>query len=62
MLAFNCWQSWRNGHKATKIAEAVTEIKAQTDGLTKQLVKTTGDAKFAAGVKKGEENAIKNGT
>jgi hypothetical protein len=46
VLALNFFQSWKNGRM-------LKDVKHQTDGLTKQLVKVTGDAKFEEGVKQG---------
>jgi hypothetical protein len=68
VLAFNAWQSWRNGRLARK-AIAVTEglvpvvqaVAIQTDGINQQLVKVTGEQKFAEGVKHGERYAERNG-
>jgi hypothetical protein len=52
VLALNCLQSWRNGRNIQQVAK-------QTDGINKQLVKVTGEAKFAEGVKQGENNSKK---
>jgi threonine/homoserine/homoserine lactone efflux protein len=57
VLAFNAWQSWRNGRIARKALAKVEVVAQQTDGLTKQLVKITGEQKFDEGVKRGEQNA-----
>jgi uncharacterized membrane protein YebE (DUF533 family) len=64
VLAFNAYQSWRNGRIAKKALAEVTalvpvvkDVAAQTDGLTRQLVKVTGEQKYDEGVKHGEANA-----
>ena len=54
VLALNFWQSWRNGR-------AIKSVQVQTDGINAHLVKVTGEAKYAAGVKHGEENPRENG-
>lgn len=48
--------SLRNGERAKRIGAAVKEIAVQTDGINAQLVKVTGEAKFAEGLKQGEDN------
>ena len=65
VLAFNAYQSWRNGRLARKTAEKVTAIlpivesvAVQTDGINEQLVKVTGEQKYAEGVKHGENNPL----
>lgn len=55
VLAFNCWQTWDTGRRAKIIKADVAEIKHQTNGINAQLLKVTGDAKYAEGVKHGEE-------
>jgi hypothetical protein len=64
VLAFNAYQSWRNGRLARKalagvdaLAPVVEAVAKQTDGLTKQLVKVTGEQRFDEGVRHGEANA-----
>jgi hypothetical protein len=42
-------QSYRNGQK-------LNAVKEQTNGLSSHLVKLTGEAEFAKGLKQGEEN------
>ena len=66
VLAFNAYQSWRNGRLARKTAEKVTAllpiveaVAVQTDGINEQLVKVTGEQKYAEGVKYGESNKPK---
>jgi hypothetical protein len=54
VLAFNCWQSWRNGRSIKQVAE-------QTDGINKQLVAVTAEKEFAAGVKHGEDHPREDG-
>lgn len=61
-LAFNCWQSWHNGRKADSIVATVADIREQTNGINSQLVKVVGEAKYAEGIKHGEEYAKRNGT
>ncbi len=55
VLALNFIQSWRNGR-------ALKEVKQQTNGINDQLLKVTGEAKYAEGIKHGEEYAKRNGT
>jgi len=55
VLALNFIQSWRNGR-------ALKEVKEQTNGINDQLLKVTGEAKYAEGIKHGEEYAKRNGT
>jgi hypothetical protein len=69
VLAFNAWQSWRNGRLARKslaategLVPVVQAVAIQTDGINQQLVKVTGEQKFAEGVKHGERYAERNGT
>ena len=69
VLAFNAWQAWRNGrlakkaiHKVEALVPIVEAVASQTDGLTKQLVKVTGEQKYDEGVKHGEKYAERNGT
>ena len=67
VLAFNAWQSWRNG-RAVKRAERKIEanektlkvVQEQTNGLHAQIVSVVGDAKFAEGVKHGKESNNKS--
>jgi hypothetical protein len=54
VLALNFWQSWKNGR-------AIKAVQLQTDGLSDHLVRVTGDAKYAEGVKHGEEYVKRNG-
>ena len=68
VLAFNAYQSWRNGRLARKAVEKVTAlmpiveaVAVQTDGINQQLVKVTGEQKYAEGVKHGERYAERNG-
>jgi hypothetical protein len=68
VLAFNAWQSWRNGRLARKaiaateeLAPVVRKVAIQTDGINQQLVKVTGEQKYAEGVKHGEKYAERNG-
>ena len=63
VLAFNAYQSWRNGRLARKTAEKVTSlipivesVVEQTNGINRQLVMVTGEQKYAEGVKQGEKN------
>jgi hypothetical protein len=68
-VVFNCWQSWRNGRKAEQIKAGVSEIKAQTNGLTEALVSSASKAAmvegaaagFAAGSAMGLEQGRKEG-
>jgi hypothetical protein len=60
VLAATFVQSFRNGQKANQIAEAVSKIKEQTNGINAQLVRATGEVKFAEGVKHGEKYAERN--
>ncbi len=62
VLALNCWQSWRNGRRAKEIKtdvevikSSVGEIQTQTNGLNANLLQVTSDAKYAEGIKHGEE-------
>lgn len=55
VLALNYIQSRRNGR-------VLKDVKDQTDGINAQLVKATGEVKFAEGVKHGEDYAKRNGT
>lgn len=55
VLALNFIQSWRNGR-------TLKEVKQQTNGINDQLLKVTGEAKYAEGIKHGEEYAKRNGT
>jgi hypothetical protein len=48
VLLLNYLQSRKNG-------KIISDVKLQTDGINAKLVKETGDAKFAEGVKHGEE-------
>jgi hypothetical protein len=57
VLAFNAYQSWRNGRIAKKALAGVEAVQRQTDGITTQLVKVIGEQKFDEGVKRGEQNA-----
>jgi hypothetical protein len=50
VLALNFWQSWRNGR-------ALKEVQEQTNGINAHLVKVVGEAKYAEGIKHGEEYA-----
>jgi hypothetical protein len=67
-VVFNAFQSWSNGRRARKLAakldhttEIVETVKAQTDGINDQLLKATGEVKFAEGVAHGEKYAERNG-
>jgi hypothetical protein len=70
-VVFNCWQTWNVARVAAKerkklavkidhTASVVETVKAQTDGITDQLLKATGEVKFAEGVKHGEKYAERN--
>jgi len=68
VLAFNAYQSWRNGRLARKAVEKIEVVKqkvevvaAQTNGINAHLVAAVGDAKYAEGLKRGEENRKVNG-
>jgi hypothetical protein len=52
--AFNVYLTWSNGQRAKKIASVVYDIRKQTNGINDQLVKVTGEAEFAKGLKEGE--------
>lgn len=62
VLAFNAWQSWRNG-RAVKRAERKIDanektlkvVQEQTNGLNAQLLSVTGAAKYAEGLRHGKE-------
>lgn len=62
VLAFNAWQSWRNG-RAVKRAERKIDanektlkvVQEQTNGLNAQLLTVTSAAKYAEGLKHGKE-------
>lgn len=54
-VAVNCYQSWRAAHMTNKIIEEVTVIKEATNGLSAKLLEVTAEAKFAEGVKHGED-------
>jgi len=65
VLAFNAYQSWRNGRLAKKalskvdaLVPVVEAVALQTDGINQQLVKVTGEKKYAEGVKYGEDNPL----
>jgi len=65
VLAFNAYQSWRNGRLAKRTVEKIAAIlpiveavAVQTDGINEQLVKVTGEQKYAEGVKHGESNPL----
>jgi hypothetical protein len=60
-VVFTAWQSWRNGKRGAGIAAVVADIRDQTDGINASLVKVTGEAKYAEGVKHGEKYAERNG-
>ena len=68
VLAFNAYQSWRNGRIAKKAVAKIEETKAvievvaaQTNGINAHLVAVVGEAKYAEGLKAGEESG-KNGS
>ena len=50
VLALNFYQSWRNGRD-------ITEVKHATNSMKDELVKVTGEAKYAEGLKHGEDYA-----
>jgi hypothetical protein len=52
--AYNVWQTWRVRAKARQLISDVKEIKQQTDGINAQLVKVTGEAEHAKGLKEGQ--------
>ncbi len=47
-------RSKRNEGHIVETRNAVTDIKRQTDGINDQLLKVTGEAEFAKGLKEGE--------
>ena len=51
--AFNVFLTWRNGIRAKSISEMVHTIKNQTNGISEQLIKVTGEAEHAKGVLQG---------
>lgn len=51
VLAFNCWQSWRNGR-------VIAEVHKQTNSLKDELVAVTAKENYKAGVKHGEEHPL----
>jgi hypothetical protein len=55
VLALNYIQSRRNGRM-------LNDVKEQTNGINNQLIKVTGEAKYAEGIKHGEEYAKRNGS
>ena len=55
VLAFNCWQSYRNGQKANKIAENVQIIEKATNSMKDALVAATDKAARAEGTAIGLE-------
>jgi hypothetical protein len=61
-VVINCVLSWRNGKKSEKIVEEVSVIKEATNGLTGKLLEVTSSAKFAEGVKHGEDYARRSET
>jgi hypothetical protein len=54
VLALNFWQSWKNGRD-------IKAVKHATNSLTEQLVQTTGEKKYAEGLKHGEDYARRDG-
>ncbi len=56
-LLFNVWLTWRTNHVARKIVDKVNVIEQSTNGLTSKLLEVTSKAKFAEGVKHGEDYA-----
>ena len=60
VLAFNCWQSWRNGKKANAISEGQAEInknvatlEKNTNSIKDALVAATAKAALAEGTAAG---------
>jgi hypothetical protein len=55
-LAFeNAKRGQRNEAHLLETKDAVTEIVKQTNGIQKELIKVTGEAEFAKGLKAGEQ-------
>lgn len=54
-VAINCYLSWRNGKRGEHIVNEVQVIKEATNGLSTKLLEVTASAKFAEGVKHGED-------
>ncbi len=63
VLAFNCWQTWRNGERAKKIATDVKTIEVATNSMKDALVAATAKAAFgegkAVGLEKGRNEERK---
>jgi hypothetical protein len=55
VLAFNVWQTWRNGQKSNRIAANVQVIEKATNSMKDALVKATGEAALAKGTAAGLE-------
>jgi threonine/homoserine/homoserine lactone efflux protein len=55
VLAFNCWQTWRNGQKSNRIAENVQTIEKATNGMREALIASTAKASHAEGAAAGLE-------
>jgi hypothetical protein len=55
VLAFNCYQTWRNGQRAKKIAMDVKDIQVATNGMKDALVASTAKASFQEGTAAGLE-------
>jgi hypothetical protein len=60
-VAFNCYQSWRNGRKAERLAEGLEVIKKDvqtieiaTNSMKDALVTATGKASYAEGLAEGK--------
>lgn len=59
VLAFNCWQTWRNGQKSNRIAADVKTIELATNSMQDALVAATAKAALAEGTAVGLEQGRK---